>query len=127
MSYTILIVDDSDTVREVLCRTIKMTGLPIDQILQASNGKKALQQLKEKWVDLIFSDIHMPEMTGLELLDEITNDAGLKQIPLIIISTEGSATRITELKKKGIRGYIRKPFTPEKIRDIIIQTLGEWE
>ncbi|MBD3317808.1 MAG: response regulator [Chitinivibrionales bacterium] len=127
MAYTIMVVDDSETIRSVLERTIKMTKLPVDRILEAPNGKEALVKLADDWVDIIFTDLNMPEMSGSELVDALNEDVELRDVPVVIVSTEGSQTRIEELRKKGIRGYLRKPFTPESIRDIIINTLGEWD
>jgi len=127
MAYTIMVVDDSETIRAVLERSLTMTKLPILEVIKAVNGKDALDKLKDNWVDIVFSDINMPVMDGIELVTSMQKNAELKAIPVIIVSTEGSATRIEALKKMGIKGYLRKPFTPEKIRDIIIQTLGEWD
>ncbi len=126
MAYSILIVDDSETIRAMLHRTLEMTQLPVDEVLHAQNGNDALEKLEENWVDIVFTDIHMPHKNGIELIDAMMADAELRDIPIVIISTEGSKTRMDQLSKKGIKGYIRKPFTPEKIRDIIISTLGGW-
>jgi two-component system chemotaxis response regulator CheY len=127
MAYTIMVVDDSETIRSVLERTIRMTRLPVDRILEAPNGKEALRTLADEWVDIIFTDLNMPEMGGAELIDALKGDVELCDVPIVIVSTEGSQTRIEELRGKGIEGYLRKPFTPESIRDIIIDTLGEWD
>jgi two-component system chemotaxis response regulator CheY len=108
-------------------RTIGMTKLPVDGIVQAANGKDALEKLESNFVDIVFTDIHMPEMDGITLFQTMKGNAEYAEIPVVIISTEGSATRIAELMAMGIKGYLRKPFTPEKIRDVIIQTLGEWK
>ena len=127
MAYTIMIVDDSETIRAILERTLAMTKLPIDGVIQAKHGKEALEKLGNNWVDIVFTDINMPEMDGMQLVAEMANRSDLKDIPVVVISTEGSATRIKDLESKGIKGYLRKPFTPENIRDIILKTLGEWE
>ncbi|MGB7569632.1 MAG: response regulator [Chitinivibrionales bacterium] len=127
MAYTIMIVDDSETIRAVMERTLAMTKLPIDSVIQAINGKDALEKLTSAWVDIVFTDINMPVMDGMQLVDEMAKNSEFKNIPVVVVSTEGSTTRIEELKSKGIKGYLRKPFTPENIRDIIIKTLGEWE
>jgi two-component system, chemotaxis family, chemotaxis protein CheY len=127
MAYTVMVVDDSETIRAVLERSLAMTKLPIDSVIHAVNGKDALAKLKQVWVDIVFSDIHMPEMDGIALVAAMQAHPELREIPIVIVSTEGSSTRIEELKRKGIKGYLRKPFTPEKIRDVIIQTLGEWD
>ncbi len=127
MGYTVLIVDDSDIIRSVLERTLRMSRLPLDEVLTACNGKEALEKLNGNWVDIVFTDIHMPEMSGIELIDAMNSDAELSEIPVIIVSTEGSAARIEELKSKGVRAYLRKPFTPESIRVVVVDTLGEWD
>ena len=127
MAYTIMVVDDSETIRTVLERTIGMTKLPVDAITKAENGKAALDKLSDNWVDIVFTDINMPEMNGIELVDAMNDHPELRDIPVVIVSTEGSKARIEELRSKGIKGYLRKPFTPENIRDIIIETLGGWD
>lgn len=127
MAYTILVVDDSDTIRAVLERTLAMTRLKIDEVVHAVNGKDALEKLHEHWVDIVFTDINMPEMSGIELIEKMGEDPELHEIPVVVISTEGSSRRIEYLKKKGIKGYLRKPFTPESIRDVIVETLGGWD
>lgn len=127
MGYTVLVVDDSDTIRAVLVRTLGLTKLPFVEILTAKNGIEALEQLKSHWVDLVFSDLHMPEMGGMELIEKMRGDPASKEIPVVIVSTEGSTTRIDNLKEMGIKGYIRKPFTPEGIRNMILDILGGWE
>lgn len=127
MAYTIMVVDDSETIRAVLQRTLAMTKLPIDSVVLAKNGVDALEKLKNSWIDIVFTDINMPEMDGITLFNTMSQHPEYKDIPVVIVSTEGSATRIAELRRKGVKGYLRKPFTPENIRDIIIETLGEWE
>jgi two-component system chemotaxis response regulator CheY len=122
-----MVVDDSDTIRAVLERTLKMTRLPVDEIVHAVNGRDALDKLSDKWVDIVFTDIHMPVMDGELLVDAMNSDPALQDIPVVVVSTEGSSTRIATLRRKGIKGYLRKPFTPEAIRDIIIETLGGWD
>jgi two-component system, chemotaxis family, chemotaxis protein CheY len=126
MAYTILIVDDSQTIRSMLERSLAMTGLPIDAVLQAENGKAALETLASMWVDIVFTDIHMPQMDGIGLVTAMQESQEYRNIPVVVVSTEGNAQRVAELKQKGIKGYLRKPFTPEKIRDVIISTLGVW-
>jgi len=127
MAYTIMVVDDSETIRSVLERTIGMTKLPVDAIIQAEHGRDALEKLADNWVDIVFTDINMPEMNGIELVDAMNENPEYKDIPVVIVSTEGSKARIEQLRQKGIKGYLRKPFTPENIRDIIIETLGGWD
>jgi two-component system, chemotaxis family, chemotaxis protein CheY len=127
MAYTIMIVDDSETIRAVLVRSLAMTKLPIDSVVQAIHGKDALEKLKTAYVDIVFTDINMPEMDGITLFETMNANPEYKDIPVVVVSTEGSSTRIAELRQKGIKGYLRKPFTPEKLRDVIVETLGAWD
>jgi two-component system chemotaxis response regulator CheY len=124
MAYNILIVDDSETVRAVISKTLGLAGLSVGEIHQAGNGQEALVVLKDKWVDLVFTDINMPVMTGVELVERMQQDDILKTVPVVVVSTEGSKTRIEDLIQKGVRAYVRKPFTPEILRDTVEQILG---
>jgi two-component system chemotaxis response regulator CheY len=125
MAYNVLLVDDSATVRAVMTKTLKIAQIPLGELSTACNGKEALDVLKEKWVDLVITDLNMPEMTGFELVDALFGDDRYKSIPILVVTTEGSATRIDDLKKKGVRGYVRKPFTPEQIGEMITKVMGE--
>ncbi len=127
MAYSVLIVDDSETIRESLIRTMEMAQLPLEEVFHASNGNEALEKLDSEWVDIVFSDINMPGMNGIELLEKMKSDAVMQDIPVVIISTEGSKERIREMDDKGSSGYLRKPFKPEKVKDTIINIIGEWE
>lgn len=124
MAYNILVVDDSKTIRSIIVKILKLTKIEIGQIHEAENGKVGLDCLKDNWIDLILSDLNMPVMNGIEMVDEMTKDGLLKDIPVIVISTDGSVKRIEELKEKGIREYIRKPFTPESLSEVIDRVLG---
>lgn len=125
MLYNILIVDDSRTTRTVISKTLNLAGVPINKLYEAENGKIALDVLDENWIDLVLADINMPEMDGVEMIDRMSKDGLLKTIPVVIVSTEGSQTRIEEMRSKGVRAYIRKPFTPELIKNIVEDILGE--
>jgi two-component system chemotaxis response regulator CheY len=124
LAYNVLLVDDSVTVRAVMTKTLKIAQIPLGELFTAGNGKEALDVLKEKWVDLVITDLNMPEMTGFELVDAMFVHEQYKAIPVIVVTTEGSTTRIDDLKKKGVRGYVRKPFTPEQIGEMITQVMG---
>jgi len=124
MAYNILVADDSKTIRSVLRKTLQLTGLNMGQIYTAANGREALERLRENWIDIVLTDLNMPEMTGLELIEEMAKDGLLQDIPVVVISTEGSSARIEDLKAKGIKEYIRKPFTPETVGAIITKVLG---
>lgn len=125
MSYSILIVDDSLPMRSVIKRTLKAAGYGNADILEAANGQEAIDLLKNSWVDIIMTDYNMPVMNGLELIKTIKNDNVSKDIPIVVISTEGNESKIKEFMDCGAAGYITKPFTGEAIRDLIINILGE--
>jgi two-component system chemotaxis response regulator CheY len=124
MAYNILVVDDSKTIRSIIVRILKLTKLELGQILEANNGEEALDCLKNNWIDLILSDLNMPVMNGIEMIAALAKNSLLKDIPVVIISTDGSARRMEELKEKGIREYITKPFTPEAMSKVIDRVLG---
>lgn len=126
MAFNFLIVDDSVTIRAIIAKTLKISEIPITELYQASNGKEALEILDEKWVDIVFADINMPVMDGVEMITKIREDENLRDLNVVVISTEGSSTRIQELQDKGINAYIRKPFTPEQLNSIIKDILGDW-
>ena len=124
MSHRLLIVDDSMSMRAVIMKVISMTGFVPDELLQAGNGRQALDVLAENEVDLVFTDINMPEMSGLEMLQEMRADQNLADIPVIVITTEGSAERRQEAESLGATGFLQKPFQPADVKDILETTLG---
>jgi two-component system chemotaxis response regulator CheY len=123
MPYNILVVDDSKVIRAVIKKTLGLAGVEINKLYEAQNGKEALDILKQHPVDLVFSDIHMPEMNGIEMIEQMATDGILRDIPVIIVSSEGNKARMGELLDKGARAYVRKPFTPELIRDLVQETM----
>ena len=124
MAYNVLIVDDSETIRAVIVKTLKMTGLSISETYQAENGKVALEILERNWVDIVFADINMPVMNGIEMVDKMVETGQIKVTPVVIVSTEGSQTRIEELISKGVRAFVRKPISPELLKSTIDDVLG---
>lgn len=124
MSLNILVVDDSATVRAVIKKTLTIAEVPVNELYMAGDGQEALDILKDNWVDLVFADINMPVMTGIELVDRMAADSIMKSIPIVIISTEGSKQRIEQLMQKGVSAYIRKPFTPELLREVVFKITG---
>ncbi len=125
MAFNILIVDDSSSIRRLLKKVIELSGLEVDRIHEASNGLEALKVLEREWVDFIMCDIHMPQMDGIEFLKRLREDEVLGRIPVIMISTEGREEIIQEARKLGVKAYVKKPFTPEEIRDVIEKFVGE--
>jgi len=125
MSFNVLIVDDSISMRAVIKKIILISGFKMGQCVEAANGKEALKALEDNWMDVIVSDINMPEMNGFELLQSLKEDDFLKHIPVILISTEGSKERMRDAFNLGAKGFIKKPFTPEAVKQILCEVIGE--
>ncbi len=125
MSHSILIVDDSLPMRSVIKKTLKAAGYAGSQFHEAANGKQALELMKNNWIDIILTDYNMPVMNGLDFINAIKEEDLLKDIPVVIISTEGNPEKIQKFMDAGAAGYVTKPFTPEQIRDLMVNILGE--
>jgi len=123
--YSVLIVDDSEIIRAVLEKALRMAKIPLSEIYLAENGRAALEVLENNWIDIVMTDLNMPEISGFEMIDKMQQRKDFCAIPVIVISTEGSTARIDELKDKGVKGYLRKPFTPEMVRAMLKQVLGD--
>jgi len=118
MAYNFLIVDDSVTTRTIIKKILELSSIEIGELHEAADGEEALEVLQNKWIDLVFADINMPRMNGVEMVQRMREDGMLKSIPVVIVSSEGSETRIEEMMSKGIKAYLRKPFTPENIKEL---------
>ncbi|HAR64419.1 MAG: hypothetical protein DKM50_09715 [Candidatus Margulisiibacteriota bacterium] len=116
-----LIVDDSRSMRTVIKNLLIATGISIGYLYEADNGINALNIIRKENLDLIITDLNMPIMGGLDLLIKINNDAELKskQIPAIVVSTEGSQDSVITAIKNGAKGYIRKPFDKDKLSELV--------
>jgi len=124
MSLNILIVDDSATARAIIAKTLKLSGLDLGEVHHAANGKEALEIVGRSWVDLILADINMPVMNGVEMVERMSDQGILNTVPVIVVSTDGSTARMEQLKSRGVRAFVRKPFAPEAVRDIVQDLLG---
>lgn len=123
MALNILVVDDSSVMRTMIIKTLRLSQLPLGEVLEAPNGQEALKVLDGKWIDLALVDINMPVMDGEEMINRLRQNPETADLPVIIVSTEGSETRKEALMQKGAK-FIHKPFTPESLRDTILKTLG---
>lgn len=109
----ILIVDDSSTMRKIISRSLRQAGLAVDEIFEAGDGIEGLNVLGCKNVDLILSDINMPNMDGLEFIKQVR--ANGKTVPIVMITTEGGEDIIKEAISNGASDSIKKPFTPDQL------------
>ena len=117
-TLNVLVVDDSAVMRAVVKRAIKASGVAIANIHEAPDGAQAIGVLEANSIDVVFTDINMPVMTGIELLQAIM-DRGWDHLTRIVVSTEGSTARRDELGRLGVRATVEKPFVPEAIRDAL--------
>jgi two-component system chemotaxis response regulator CheY len=95
----------------------------LSQVLEASNGTEALALVNEHTLDLILSDINMPVMDGLEFIRHLKKVESAKNVPIVMITTEGGEKSVLEALSLGANGYIRKPFTPDQVKDHVIPVL----
>ncbi|MBY0504902.1 MAG: response regulator [Bryobacteraceae bacterium] len=117
MALDVLIVDDSAAIRKILQRVLLQTDVSLGKVLEAGDGLEALETLKSNKVGLILSDINMPKMDGLQLLGQLKADQEHRDVPVVMITTEGSQAKVMEAVTLGAAGYIRKPFTAEQIKE----------
>jgi two-component system chemotaxis response regulator CheY len=121
----VLIVDDSSVMRKIVERSLHQAGLELVEVLQAGNGVEALVEVQKGNLDLILSDINMPAMDGIEFLRNLQGLEAAKGVPVVMITTEGSEARVVEALSVGAKGYIRKPFTPEQVKERVSALFGD--
>jgi len=124
MALDVLIVDDSAAIRKILQRVLSQADLALGEVFEAGDGVEALKVLEAKTVGLVLSDLNMPNMDGLQLLNSVRSRPEWSAIPVIMITTEGSETKVVEAVHLGAQGYVRKPFTAEQIKEKISSCLG---
>ncbi len=112
MAKSLMIVDDSATMRMIVRRFLRSAGFKFDRILEASNGKEALTRLAGKPVDMMIVDVDMPVLGGPELVREIRKDPVFRDMRIVMVSKESSPDLIDRVLADGADAYILKPFTP---------------
>ena len=117
MESDVLVVDDSAAIRKILQRVLRQTGMAIRTIHEAGDGQEALEVMNAHKVDLVLTDINMPKMDGLQFLASVKASAQWRQVPVVMITTEGGETKVGEAVKLGAAGYVRKPFTADQIKE----------
>jgi len=120
MGKTILFVDDSKSIREIVQFTLENEGY---KVLLGNNGSDALQYLNGESIDLVITDLHMPEMNGIDLIKEIRKNPHYKWIPILFLTTESQLSKKEEAKKAGATGWIIKPFIPAKLISAISKVI----
>lgn len=119
MGKTIMTVDDSSSVRQMVSFTLKDAGY---SVVEAADGKDALQKLQGQ-VDMIITDLNMPNMDGIELIKNVRATSGYKFIPIVMLTTESQNEKKQEGKKAGASGWIVKPFKPPQILSVVQKLL----
>jgi two-component system, chemotaxis family, chemotaxis protein CheY len=119
-----LIVDDSSVMRKIVERSLRQAGITLGKVFEAGNGAEALSVLADNKVALILCDINMPVMDGLEFLKSLSDVPNAKGVPVIMITTEGSEAHVVQALSEGARGYIRKPFTPDQVKEQVLPVLA---
>jgi two-component system chemotaxis response regulator CheY len=124
MPICALIIDDSSVMRKIVERSLRQAGINLTQVFEAGNGAEALALLQVNRVDLILCDVNMPVMDGLEFIKQLPGVANAKGVPVVMITTEGSEHHVVQALSSGAKGYIRKPFTPEQVREHVVPVLA---
>jgi two-component system, chemotaxis family, chemotaxis protein CheY len=113
----LLIVDDSLAIRKILQRTLRQAGFMLGNVYEAGDGREALDVLQAHKVNLILTDVNMPNMDGLQFLAEVKSREALRDLPVFVVSTEGGQSKVIEAVRLGAEGYLRKPFTADQIKE----------
>ncbi len=121
----LLIVDDSATMRKIIMRVLRQAEISVDEILEASNGVEGLEQLASNpEVQMILSDINMPEMNGIDFVKAVRSEHQKEALPMVMITTEGGEAMVDAAMSSGANGYVTKPFTPDSIRGALEGFIG---
>jgi len=110
--------------RKIVERSLRQAGIDLEKVSEASNGAEALAVLEGNAVDIILCDINMPVMDGLQFVRQVVTVDNAKGVPIVMITTEGSESHVVDALSAGARGYIRKPFTPDQVKEHVLPLLG---
>jgi len=124
MGYRVMIVDDSPSMRAFVRRVMELSGFEMDACVNAGNGAHGLAVLEGQPVDIILTDINMPEMNGEDFLRRLEQHERYRTIPVVVISTDATENRMQRMMQLGAKGYLSKPFSPEALRGELERVLG---
>lgn len=112
----VLIIDDSAVMRKIIQRNIQQSGLIVDEFVEAGDGREGLEKVTANDIDLILCDWNMPNMSGIEFVKALRGSGQKNNIPIVMVTTEGSDAKVEEAKNSGANGYLTKPFTPDQLK-----------
>lgn len=118
---TILTVDDTASMRQMISFTLNSVG---HEVIQAADGDEALKVIQGKKVDLVIADVNMPNMDGITLVKLLRELAEFKFTPILMLTTESQETKRQQGKVAGATGWIVKPFNPEQLLTVVKKVLG---
>ena len=121
MSRTILAVDDSASIRLMLSFTLKENGY---RVIEAQDGRDGLAKLRDEAVDMVITDLNMPNLDGIGLIRGIRANPSSKFTPVIMLTTESQDARKHEARAAGATGWITKPFRPEQLLAVVRKVIG---
>ncbi|MBN2656437.1 MAG: response regulator [Spirochaetales bacterium] len=121
MAKKILVVDDSAAIRQSVTFVLQQEGF---ETIEAADGAEGLEKIKGSAVDMVVSDVNMPNMDGITMVSKIRELADFRFIPIIILTTESQSSKMEEGKAAGATGWIVKPFTSEKLLAVVKKLLG---
>jgi len=124
MRGTVLIVDDSTMMRKLVLRMLTLAGLHFERVLEAANGSEGLELLKLNTVDLVMCDITMPVMNGLEMLRNVQELGLARNVPVVMVTTEGCAEHVLKALALGATAFVRKPFTADEVKQKVVPLLA---
>ena len=123
MSKNVLVVDDSAMMRKIVIKNLKDCGFDVS-VVEAGDGLEGLEKFKAGGIACVLSDWNMPNMDGLTMVREIRKLDPQKTVPIIMITTEGSADKVKDAVLAGANNYLAKPFTPDRFKEKLIKILG---
>jgi two-component system chemotaxis response regulator CheY len=121
MRKTVMTVDDSASVRQMVSFTLQQAGY---EVLEAVDGRDALAKIGSATVNMVITDLNMPNMDGISLIRNLRKNPACKFIPIILLTTESQAEKKQEGKSAGATGWIVKPFNPEQLLAVVRKVLG---
>jgi len=119
---SVLIVDDSASMRQLIAFTIKDAGY---DVLLAENGKDALEKMSRTKIDMVITDLNMPEMDGIAFIREVRGKTDYKFVPIVMLTTESQEAKKQEGRAAGASGWIVKPFSPSQLMDVVKKFVKE--